>query len=231
MLNISKAPFIVGVLNPKHFDDDLTYLSNHQPHIIEYRADFANYSDISSIKNHLTVIREKINLPILFTLRDKTERGNFSGSNLQKNNIFLSVINLIDAIDLEAALAGDNSEIIAIAKEKNLTVILSYHNFDKTPDLSALEIVINNSFDAGADISKIATLCDQKNDALRLLSLPVKFQNIATVGMGKYGPLTRVAAPALGSLLAYAFTDNSSALIPGQLTVEQLKLVWKLIGI
>jgi len=49
---------------------------------------------------------------------------------------------------------------------------------------------------------------------------PFERRKIAALGMGRYGALTRVAAPALGSLFAYAFTNSSEPLVKNQLTVK-----------
>ncbi|RLD07969.1 MAG: type I 3-dehydroquinate dehydratase [Chlamydiae bacterium] len=231
MLDINKSPFIVGVLNPKYFDKELEYLIEHQPDIIEYRADLADDLDVFLLKEDLIEINKKLNFPILFTLRDKSEGGKFAGSNAQRNEIYSAILELVDAIDIESLLAQFAYEIIKTAHAKGITVVLSYHNFEKTPGKSELETIIKKCFDNGADIAKIATMCETKNEAEQLISLTIKYENIAVVGMGKYGKITRITAPAFGSVLTYAFTDNKESPVPGQLTVEELKKAWELAGI
>ena len=231
MLNINSAPLLVGVLNPTNFSDDLNYLINNPPNVIEYRADLTDYSDTSLQKNHIKIIREKTPFPILFTLRDKSEGGAFSDNNNLRIKIYSEVLCLVDAIDLEAALARENKEVITAAAEKDVTVILSYHNFEKTPAFSELEKIIDNCLESNANIAKVATMCNTESDALNLLKLSVEKKNVALVGMGKFGALTRVAAPALGSMLTYAFTDCGNELVANQITVDKLKVLWENVGI
>jgi len=231
MLDKNKSPFIVGVLNPKYFDKELDYLINNQPDIIEYRADLADELDVFLLKEDLIEINKKLNLPILFTLRDRSEGGKFAGSNVQRNEIYSAILELVNAIDIESSLAESVKEIIEIARTKNITIVLSYHNFEKTPEKSELEKIIKKCFDNGADIAKIAAMCETEREAEQLISLTVKHKNIAVVGMGKYGKVTRITAPAFGSVLTYAFTDNKESPVPGQLTVKELKEAWELAGI
>ncbi len=231
MLNINKAPFIVGVLNPKSFDDEINYLIYNQPDIIEYRADLNDVINVDIIKSHLKKISGELTLPLLFTLRDKSEGGNFYGTDEQRNIIYSEILDLVDAIDIESSLAESSNNVIKTAHSKNIKVVLSYHNFEKTPELSSLYKIVDKCFERGADIAKIATMCKTKKEAEQLISLTVKHDNIAAVGMGKYGRLTRISAPASGSILTYAFTDSKDSPVPGQFTIEELKSAWKSAGI
>jgi len=232
MLDKNKSPFIVGVLNPKYFDKELDYLINNLPDIIEYRADLCDIIEINAISVQLKKISAELSdMPILFTLRDKSEGGNFFGSNEQRNEIYSAAMEFAAAIDIESSLAFSACEVIKNAHAKGITVVLSYHNFEKTPRKSELEEIIKKCFDNGADITKIATMCETKNEAEQLISLTAKYENIAAVGMGKYGKVTRITAPAFGSVLTYAFTDNKESPVPGQLTVEKLKKAWELAGV
>jgi 3-dehydroquinate dehydratase-1 len=232
MLDKNKSPFIVGVLNPKYFGEELDYLINNQPDIIEYRADLCDDINIEKISDQLKKISAELpGNPILFTLRDKSEGGKFNGSNAQRNEIYSAAMEFATAIDIESSLAGENDGIIKNAQAKKVTVVLSYHNFEKTPEKSELEKIIRKCFDNGADIAKIAAMCETKDEAEQLISLTAKHKNIAVVGMGKYGKVTRITAPAFGSVLTYAFTDNKESPVPGQLTVTELKEAWELAGI
>ena len=231
MIDIKKAPFIVGVINPKIIDDELNYIQKNAPDIIEYRADLNGIINIDIIKTHLKKISSKLALPLLFTLRDKSEGGNFSGTNEKRNKIYSKALDFVDAIDIESSFAESSNNVIQTAHTKNIKVVLSYHNFEKTPELSSLYKSVDKCFDRGADIAKIATMCETKEEAEQLISLAVKYNNIAAVGMGKYGPLTRISAPASGSILTYAFTDSKDCPVPGQFTIEELKTAWKSAGI
>ncbi len=53
-------------------------------------------------------------------------------------------------------------------------VIISYHNYSETPSDEALEALVEDMFDEGADIAKIATTAKCVEDSARMLALPGK---------------------------------------------------------
>ncbi len=63
-------------------------------------------------------------------------------------------------------------EVVAAAKKKGCRVIVSYHNFEKTPVDAELEQTIKWCFDSGADIAKIACKLNSEAHAARPLGLP-----------------------------------------------------------
>ena len=53
-------------------------------------------------------------------------------------------------------------------------VILSHHDYDETPDDDVLEALVEQMFEGGADIAKIATMARRVEDSARMLALPGK---------------------------------------------------------
>lgn len=51
-------------------------------------------------------------------------------------------------------------------------IILSHHDYQKTPDSAALEGLLDAMFKSGADIAKVATTAQHIQDAARVLALP-----------------------------------------------------------
>jgi 3-dehydroquinate dehydratase type I len=70
-------------------------------------------------------------------------------------------------------------------------------------------------------------------DSLRLLSLIPKARaagrEIIAFAMGPAGVWSRVVAPLLGSFLTFAPFTKNRASAPGQLTVNEVKRLWKLL--
>lgn len=118
-------------------------------------------------------------------------------------------------------------EVVAAAKKRGCCVIVSYHNFEKTPLAAELEQIVKWCFDSGADIAKIACKVNSEADAARLLGLLGSGKSLAVVGMGKKGRLVRVMAPLLGSRIAYASRGNGKETAEGQMGKEEMK---KLMG-
>jgi len=80
------------------------------------------------------------------------------------------------------------------------------------------------------DIYKIATMCTSETDALKLLLLQqnLKGQNKRHIvlGMGEFGTITRVFGTLWGNELIYAPLTQEEASAPGQLTKEELAVIF-----
>jgi 3-dehydroquinate dehydratase type I len=114
-------------------------------------------------------------------------------------------------------------ELVSYAKSHGVRVIISYHNFDKTPAKSELIDIIEKSKAMQADRIKIATLANTPKDNSRILSLYDEYDNLIAFCMGKTGKITRVAAPLLGADFTFVAYNAKEATAPGQLTLEDMK--------
>src|SRR5699024_2522970 len=75
-----------------------------------------------------------------------------------------------DLLDLELFRKTSKlKEIIAEAHENNIYIIMSNHDFDKTPATSELERRLTLMKIFGADIAKIAVMPNSARDVLNLL--------------------------------------------------------------
>ena len=128
-------------------------------------------------------------------------------------------------IEVDAAVSY-KEEIITRAKEKGCRVMLSYHNFSKTPDRAELEHILNWCFESGAHVAKIACAVQDLHESARLLGLLDDPRPLVIVGMGEAGWITRIAAPWLGSLFTYASLSSGKETAPGQLEVNSLKALF-----
>jgi 3-dehydroquinate dehydratase/shikimate dehydrogenase len=109
------------------------------------------------------------------------------------------------------------------SRRPSVPLIRSHHDFQRTPPrLTALARSLASS---GASATKIATHCHSYRDALRVLSLCRGRDNLIAVPMGEVGLPLRVLALRAGSALAYAAAGEKTA--PGQLTLEEMKLLYR----
>ncbi|OFY91405.1 MAG: hypothetical protein A2236_00380, partial [Bacteroidetes bacterium RIFOXYA2_FULL_33_7] len=75
-------------------------------------------------------------------------------------------------IDIETELFENlKLELTPFAQKYNTKIIISYHNFEKTPSQKELQKIIKNCFNQGADIVKIACKSNSEKDNLRILDL------------------------------------------------------------
>ena len=113
--------------------------------------------------------------------------------------------------------------IIDKAKEYNCSVIISFHDYKRTPNTAELEQIINWCFDSGANIAKIACHINNNKDNARLLGLLDNENPLIVIGMGQKGKITRIIAPLLGSPFTFAAYNTGDETAEGQLPIKLLE--------
>jgi 3-dehydroquinate dehydratase I len=126
-------------------------------------------------------------------------------------------------VDLEyEAPAEFKSAMIQYAHRHQCDVIISYHNFESTPELDVLEQIMNNCFKQGADLAKIATTVKVNRDNSKILSLYKAPGRLVAIGMGDLGKISRIVAPFLGAEFTYASLTDDAVTAPGQISYTRL---------
>lgn len=129
-------------------------------------------------------------------------------------------------VDIE--LRADESfrkDLIALARDRGCRVILSHHDFEKTPLRTDLEAIVNDGFQYGADIVKIACRVRSSADNARLLGLLDGGRPLIVLGLGPLGKITRIAAPLLGSPFTYACPAAGKETADGQIEVKTMRKI------
>jgi 3-dehydroquinate dehydratase-1 len=121
-------------------------------------------------------------------------------------------------------------QLIELAKKYRCKVIISYHNFDLTPNVNTLSRIIKRSKMAGADCVKLAVTANSPADCAKIMSLYGKHDNLIAFAMGDAGKITRIAAPFLGAEFTFASVDEKHITAPGQLTASQMEAVYRILG-
>jgi 3-dehydroquinate dehydratase-1 len=117
--------------------------------------------------------------------------------------------------------------IVPYAKAKGCKVIVSYHNFETTPDTETLELIVMEALAYGADLVKIAAMVHTPQDAARLLGLYARHTGLVAFGMGEKGKFTRMAALKLGAPFTYVFPDGATPTAPGQYSEGEMRALWR----
>lgn len=133
------------------------------------------------------------------------------------------------AVDSGALMADVNvtinedflKELKKHLQEKSCSLILSYHDFEKTPDEKFLYEKIQQMLDLGADILKIACKVNHESDCAKILSLyhsvsMMTHKKLIALGMGDKGRITRLAAQYVGAPFTFAAFDKNALTAPGQ---------------
>lgn len=159
-------------------------------------------------------------LPVIVTNRPKDQGGVFEGSEDERLNVLEEAIEYADAVDIEIT-ADRKDELVKRAKDNDVTVIVSYHDFERTPSLDEMSEIIKRGLDLG-DVAKVAVTPDDQEDVFRVIELTLKHKDdpICTISMGPLGAYSRVVTPFYGSRIAYVSLGEERT-APGQMTLER----------
>lgn len=126
-------------------------------------------------------------------------------------------------IDIEYEASDEyKSDLINYAHNFQCDVIISYHNYERTPELEELEKIVQNCYSQGADLAKIATHVNVNRDNSKILSLYKAPGRLVAIGMGDLGRISRIVAPFLGAEFTYASLSDSESTAPGQINYERM---------
>ncbi|EBS2736849.1 type I 3-dehydroquinate dehydratase, partial [Salmonella enterica subsp. enterica serovar Richmond] len=178
-------------------------------------------------------IREIItDKPLLFTFRSAKEGGEQALTTGQYIALNRAAVDsgLVDMIDLELFTGDDEVKAtVGYAHQHNVAVIMSNHDFHKTPAAEEIVQRLRKMQELGADIPKIAVMPQTKADVLTLLTATVEMQEryadrpIITMSMSKTGVISRLAGEVFGSAATFGAVKKASA--PGQISVADLRTV------
>jgi 3-dehydroquinate dehydratase-1 len=224
---------IVGVTK-KELIEEIEALKDISLDVVEWRVDFyENVEDIEKVKEVLADLRKLLsNTPILFTFRSKKEGGEkeVSTSYYAQLNKEIVATKLVDLVDVEL-FTGDEivKDIVASAHNSGVKVVMSNHDFFKTPSQEEIVSRLRKMQELGADLPKIAVMPQNQSDVLVLLSATNEMaQNYAegpiiTMSMAGTGVISRLAGEVFGSALTFGAAKKASA--PGQIGVADLRTV------
>lgn len=202
--------------------------------MVEWRADW--YDEVlegDKVKTLLKELRGILgDIPLLFTFRTAGEGGEreIGKEDYVNLNIMAVKSGMADLIDVEAFFDETvTKELVVTAHESDVKVVMSNHDFDKTPEQQELVRRLCYMQDTGADIPKIAVMPTSKEDVLVLLSATREMSEehadrpIITMSMAGMGLISRLCGEIFGSAVTFGAAGKTSA--PGQIDVEELSCV------
>jgi len=236
-------------IKTNNYDINLSLIKKalyEKPDFIELRFDFINNVENltkelgSSLLNMIN-----LNIPAIFTLRGYSEGGQLKVDKKERLRI---LENLLEAqpgfIDIEM-----NSEkeilnyIINLATNKKITLIFSYHDYEKTYSYKeALELILRfedklikkfliNANIVEKSIYKVIFTAQNFEDNLIPINLCKYFfrnnKKIISFCMGELGIFSRIICVKHGSFMTYCSLDEKTA--PGQIQIEKLREYYNLL--
>ncbi|HHP8762756.1 TPA: type I 3-dehydroquinate dehydratase [Acinetobacter baumannii] len=201
--------------------------------LAEFRIDLLSFA--SDTKQVIALGHElkKIlgNKPMIATIRTKNEGSQLEISDADYGKTYQAYLKnpFMDWLDVE--IFRDQkvvSEIVQKAHQKKVLVVMSNHDFQKTPSQDEIEKRLLKQDQMGADVLKIAVMPKSKQDVFTLMNATLKVSQqttkpLLTMSMGQLGTISRVATANMGGSYSFGMIGQASA--PGQIDVTKLKQI------
>jgi 3-dehydroquinate dehydratase I len=202
-----------------------------KPDILEWRVDFfEGIGDTAQVVDLAARIKQAApGIPLLFTRRSSREGGeNIALSETQVIALYRAVCasGHADLVDYEMGNEpAQVREVRELARDNSVKLILSFHDFERTPSLEVLGQRFEQAQRLGADVAKVAVMPRNMEDVLTLLSATLQASEkldipVVSMSMGGFGSVTRLCGWAFGSAMTFAVGEKSSA--PGQMPIEDI---------
>jgi 3-dehydroquinate dehydratase-1 len=182
--------------------------------LAEARVDLFRDRRVEAIREHIAAVRAV--LPVLVTIRAAREGGAWREPERARLELYRALLPGADAVDVELA-APIRVDVVSAARSARRLVVLSHHDFRRTPSAARLDRIVDAGARAGADIVKLAAQVEDDAGTARLAAVFARHPRraLVVIAMGEHGKKSRVFFPALGSLFTFASLDRATA--PGQL--------------
>nr|WP_237728777.1 type I 3-dehydroquinate dehydratase [Bacillus halotolerans] len=204
------------------------------PDIVEWRVDvFEKADDSEAVIKMISKLRESLRDKLfLFTFRSHKEGGSKEMDVRSYIALLETAIRTkdIDFIDIELFSGEANVEaLVSLAEENGVYVIMSNHDFQKTPAKDEIISRLRKMQELGAHIPKIAVMPKDAGDLLTLLdatyTMKTKYADrpMITMSMAGTGLVSRLSGEVFGSACTFGAGEEASA--PGQIPVSELRNV------
>jgi len=188
---------------------------------VEIRLD---YLKPTQVPDALELVKKNMKRCVC-TLRPSSEGGKFNGTEKER----ISILKLIAEyhpflLDIEFNTLRKNKMFHNYIKKTKTEVLVSWHDFKKTPDVSSLKKMFKQMRKFSKHI-KIVTYAKTPNDTSNILSLYHNsgMTNLIAFAMGDYGKTSRILCLYLGSPFTYVSLGKPVA--PGQFSLDQIKKI------
>ena len=225
---------VVGVIT--YFPLESAYIRGIKKYVdlIEIRGDIIQQDGIEKAISKLSGIK-----PIVLTIRAEDEGGKpiYEGD---RKGLYLRFMDSADFIDIELSHIDELQEVVKTAESKRKKVIISYHNFERTPSERELNKIFSRFMKTGGDVLKVATFGRSRGDIVNLslfarkiwlhrITKRIKGLEFCVMCMGDptISFLSRVVLPVFGSDYVYGKVGRSEGSAPGQPDAFELSKILK----
>lgn len=163
----------------------------------------------------------------------ENERGRFNAGEKERiSRLILALKYNPDFVDV--GIDTETSLINKVIEVKGETgIILSFHDFEKTPQSKQLLSILEKMRQFGPELVKFAVRVERLDDIYEIFSLLGRLRGInqkfVVTGMGKMGKILRIMSPFLGSEFVFACLREDEMTADGQMSVDDLREIWGMI--
>lgn len=157
------------------------------------------------------------------TLRPKSEGGKFSGSEFER----IAILKLIAEfepflIDVEFNILKKNKKLRNYLSQTKSNVLISWHDFKKTPKLNELVLKLNQ-MSKYSQYVKIVTTAKHVQDPAKVLALYSRATKVHLIAfcMGEIGKISRIVSLYMGA--PFTYVSLGKAVAPGQYSLQEFK--------
>ncbi len=201
--------------------------------LAEWRLDALR--DLSGVPALLQTIRRAFpGVPFLGTFRSAKEGGLRPLPDAEYLDLYRMLLDEgIDLIDVEYSRPRALRETLCDeARGRNVPVILSHHDFHRTPSAFEMLRLLEEMAEEPCDLVKLAVMPRTPSDVAALLSASASMAEkaekpLVTMSMGNLGAVSRLAGAVTGSAFTFASAGRSSA--PGQMSVPEVREALRLL--
>ncbi|GAA5632000.1 catabolic 3-dehydroquinate dehydratase [Acinetobacter calcoaceticus] len=205
--------------------------ANADADLAEFRIDLLSFA--SDSKQVIALGHELKQIlgtkPMIATIRTHNEGGQLTISDADYGKTYKAYLQqpFMDMLDVE--MFRDQQIVkntVKLAHAKKVLIVMSNHDFQKTPAEAEIIKRLLKQDELGADILKIAVMPQSKQDVFTLMNATLKVSQqskkpLLTMSMGKLGTISRIATANMGGSFSFGMIGEASA--PGQIDVTQLK--------
>lgn len=206
--------------DPHKLDGVLRDAVERGAEMLELRLDYLNSQNLDEMEDVVRKARAT-GLPVIATCRPVWEGGRFKGSENERQTVLnIALMNGADFADIELAALQDGSLLVDHDK-----AIVSSHDFDAPPGnfhklLDSLKLKFPH-------IVKVAYQPESITDCFPIIDMLYNNPDSIGMAMGEAGMITRLLAKKLGAFLTFASLDDNSQSAPGQISLEQMKQLYR----
>lgn len=213
---------VVQARDTEHAVSDIMIL-NETADLIEIRLDYREE------ELDLSVIRRNSKLPLIATNRGHEQGGRSRRKGRERLEILLRASEEgFQYVDMEISTPEAGKAVSSVHRNGS-KAILSHHDFAGTPSTLELERLFKEGEKKGADLVKLVGTATRVEDNLIYLDFNCRHPGNIFFGMGAAGVVSRVISPLLGGAFTYASVEEGKKSAPGQLTVSELRSVYRLL--